>query len=68
MLVNKLKSRLQIWMTALLLRISAAVILMIEVPVFDLSNEPVNQRERKARDLAQSAAQPYCQVNRQTCD
>jgi len=28
MLVNKLKSRLQIWMTALLLRISAAVILM----------------------------------------
>jgi len=29
----------------------------IEVPVFDLSNEPVNQRERKARDLAQSAAQ-----------
>ena len=29
----------------------------IEVPVFDLSNEPVNQRETKARDLAQSAAQ-----------
>jgi len=30
MLVNKLKSRLQFWMTALHLRISAAVILMLQ--------------------------------------
>jgi amino acid adenylation domain-containing protein len=29
----------------------------VEVPVVDLSHEPVNQRETKARDLAQTAAQ-----------
>jgi amino acid adenylation domain-containing protein len=29
----------------------------LEIPVIDLSHEPLNQREAKARDLAQSAAQ-----------